>query len=181
MENKSIIEECKRYNENKPKWALIDFQSFIPVVKVMEMGIKKYGYDNWKKGRSFLETWESAYRHLIEFKEVSTDDMESKINHMAHLVANAMFLLYMCREKPWFDDRSIAEYPLKAKKSNGDKFENWKVSVIVNMKILNPEAIENIGSNLNFYLHKFYNEDKTPMESIIDMYNIEKSIEDNVG
>lgn len=167
----SLIEECKRYNENKPKWSLIDFNSLIPVVRVMEMGIGKYGYNNWKKGRSFTETWESAQRHSIEWKEVSSLDKESRINHLGHLIANAMFLLYMTENKPYFDDREFAEYPRLSKKSLECKFEHWKISFMVNCKLYKP-TLYNKFLNDEYKvedLENYYNTDYTPMEAILEM------------
>lgn len=32
----------RRYNESKPKWSLIDFESLEPLVRVMEYGMHKY-------------------------------------------------------------------------------------------------------------------------------------------
>ena len=39
-----------RYNEGKPQWSLVDFDSIEPLVRVLEYGCIKYERDNWKKG-----------------------------------------------------------------------------------------------------------------------------------
>ena len=158
----SQIQECKRFNENKPKWSLIDFKSLEPLVRVMEMGMSKYGYNNWKAGRSFTETLESLLRHIIAWKETKSTDDESGITHLAHAAANVMFLLQMEQNSPEFDDREIATFPNTATSSNTD-FNKWKVSFVINCKLYNPELYSNITED---QMLKFYTDGFTPMQCI---------------
>lgn len=177
----TIIEECKRYNDNKAKWSLIDFNSMTFLVKVMEMGIGKYGYNNWKKGRSFTETWESLFRHVMTWKETEDLDKESGINHIGHAMANLMFLAHMTDNKPYFDDREFAVYPRTARESTNAIFSEWKTSVIINCRLYNPllysrflnkDVPANSSECAELILNGCFKEDKTPFEAIEEMQKI---------
>jgi hypothetical protein len=89
MESKSL-----RYNEEKPKWSLVHYKSLEPMVRVLEMGAKKYSPDNWKIGLNRSEILESTMRHLTALMDGELLDKESGISHMAHIQCNAMFYNY---------------------------------------------------------------------------------------
>lgn len=89
MENKSL-----RYNEGRPKWSLVHYKSLEPMVRVLEMGAKKYSPDNWKIGLNRSEILESMMRHLTALMDGELLDKESGISHMAHIQCNAMFYNY---------------------------------------------------------------------------------------
>lgn len=79
-----------RYNEGKPKWSLIHWASLIPLVRVMEYGSSKYAKDNWKLGLKQDEILESLSRHLFALMDGESNDKESGIHHIGHILANAM-------------------------------------------------------------------------------------------
>lgn len=95
-----------RYNEGKPKWSLVDFKSLEPMVRVLEYGVDKYtirdedgnitrdGRDQWKEGHDLQEILDSAMRHLIAIIDGEEFDHESGLDHMGHLMCNAMFYIY---------------------------------------------------------------------------------------
>ena len=98
--------QADRYNNNKPKWSLIDFKSLEPLVRVLEYGCIKYEKNNWKKGLPASETMESMVRHCFKLMGGELTDSESGISHIGHIMANAMFLAYNMREKKeQFDNR----------------------------------------------------------------------------
>lgn len=98
-------EQALRYNEGKLKWSLVDWQSLEPLVRVLEMGAEKYSPNNWKKGMPVTQVSESLLRHMFAFLNGEDTDPESKIEHLGHVMCNAMFLTYILREKSHFDDR----------------------------------------------------------------------------
>lgn len=105
-----MSEKGLRYNEGKPKWSLVDFQSLEPMVEVLEYGADKYttdrgsGRDNWKKGMPVLEVCESLLRHTFALMRGEINDSESGKQHIGHIQSNAMFIAYMLREKPEFNN-----------------------------------------------------------------------------
>jgi hypothetical protein len=88
------MEKSLRYNEDKPKWSLVHYKSLEPMVRVLEMGAKKYSPDNWKIGLNRDEILESTMRHLTALMDGELLDKESGISHMAHIQCNAMFYNY---------------------------------------------------------------------------------------
>jgi hypothetical protein len=106
---KALIErdslQALRYNQGKLQWSLVDFKSLEGLVQVLEMGAKKYDKHNWKKGMPITQVSESLMRHLFAFLNGENTDSESGLSHISHVLCNAMFIEYILREKPEFDDR----------------------------------------------------------------------------
>lgn len=125
MENKTIIKEVNeeadefmkalsdrdkqeqalRYNQGKLQWSLVDFDSLEGLVRVLEYGAAKYAPDNWKKGMPVTQVSESLMRHLFAFLRGEDVDPESGCRHISHVMCNTMFLEYIMREKPHYDNR----------------------------------------------------------------------------
>jgi len=97
--------QALRYNDGKLQWSLVDFKSLEGLVKVLEMGARKYDKHNWKKGMPITQVSESLMRHLFAFLNGEDTDPESGLSHISHVMCNAMFIEYIMREKPQFDDR----------------------------------------------------------------------------
>jgi len=93
------MERADRFNTGKRQWSLVDFKSLEPLVKVLEYGAVKYSPHNYKKGLPITETCESLLRHTMAFLEGEDIDPESGLEHVGHIMANAMFLAYNMREK----------------------------------------------------------------------------------
>lgn len=87
-------EKADRFNEGKPKWSLVHFNSLVPMIRVLEFGARKYSPDNWKKGLDLKEILESMQRHLAALIDGEEIDSESGISHMGHIQCNAMFYNY---------------------------------------------------------------------------------------
>lgn len=98
-------EKGLRFNSNKLRWSLVDFDALEPMVKVLEFGAQKYADHNWKKGLKTTEVCESLIRHLTAYLRGEDNDQESKLPHVGHILCNAMFLSYIHRYQPTFDDR----------------------------------------------------------------------------
>lgn len=103
-DNNCFSEKANRHNTGKIQWSLVDFKSLENMVKVLEFGAKKYSADNWKKGLYTKEIIESLLRHVFCLMSGEYDDKESGLSHTGHILANAMFLDYMIREKKEFDN-----------------------------------------------------------------------------
>lgn len=97
--------QALRYNEGKRQWSLVDFKSLESMVEVLEFGAIKYDPYNWTKGMPVTKVSESLLRHMFAFLKGENKDSESGLDHLGHIMCNAMFLSYIMREKPHFDDR----------------------------------------------------------------------------
>ena len=98
-------EQALRYNQGKLQWSLVDFDSLEGLVRVLEYGKNKYARDNWKKGMPVTQVSESLMRHLFAYLRGEDVDFESNCRHLSHVMCNVMFLEYIMREKPHYDDR----------------------------------------------------------------------------
>lgn len=99
-----------RHNQGKLKWSLVSWAALTPMVEVLMFGAKKYAAHNWRKGLKYSEISESLQRHLNAFMEGEDDDPESKLNHLGHVLCNAMFLSYMYIFRKDLDDRYKEDY-----------------------------------------------------------------------
>jgi len=95
----------ERKNEGKLKWSLVPMKALEPLVRVLMFGAKKYDDHNWKKGLKYTETLESMQRHMNSFADGVDKDEESGIEHVGHIMCNAMFLSYMYLFRKDLDDR----------------------------------------------------------------------------
>lgn len=91
---KDALDQAMRFNNGKLQWTLMDFPSFEPMIKVLMYGAHKYARDNWKKGSSKTEILDSLLRHVAELTQGNLMDDESKLEHIGHLMCNAMFYSY---------------------------------------------------------------------------------------
>lgn len=98
-------QKALRYNQGKRKWALVDFKSLEPMVEVLEYGEEKYASWNWMKGQEVTGICESLLRHAFAFIDGEDNDPESGLSHIGHMMSNLMFISYMLREKPEWDNR----------------------------------------------------------------------------
>lgn len=94
-----------KFDEDKPRFDLIDPWFHEDVAKVLTMGAKKYKANNWKKNKDITRYIAALERHLNAIKKGELKDEESLLQHSAHIACNAMFLHYMIKEKE-NEDRS---------------------------------------------------------------------------
>ena len=99
-----MSDKAVRYNEGKLQWSLVDFTALEEMVKVLEFGVKEYSRDNWKKGLPTKEICESLLRHVFALLNGEENDPKSGLSHSGHVLCNAMFLAYMIKNKPEFDN-----------------------------------------------------------------------------
>lgn len=107
-----MTEQALRYNTGKRQWSLVDFKSLESMVEVLEFGAEKYEKWNWTKGMPVTQVSESLLRHMFAFLSGQDKDPDSDCDHLGHIMANAMFLSYIMREKSQYDDRNH-EIPTK--------------------------------------------------------------------
>lgn len=100
-------QKAERDNDGKLQWSLVDFDSLEDMVKVLEFGAKKYAANNWKKGLETTKIVESLIRHLTAYLNGENNDSESGLPHTGHILCNAMFLSYIHKFMPDFDNRYI--------------------------------------------------------------------------
>lgn len=87
--------ESKKFDTDKPRWALLPMWVLEPVVKVLTFGAKKYGDNNWQNLVEFEDRYTSAFlRHFVAWQRGEKVDPESGHAHIAHMICNLIFLLW---------------------------------------------------------------------------------------
>jgi hypothetical protein len=97
----SVIRKMKfqKFDDNKPKFHLIDPYWHEGVAEVLTFGAEKYSEDNWKNDVDLKRYISSLERHINEIKKGNFFDDETNLQHAAHIACNSMFLHYMIRNK----------------------------------------------------------------------------------
>lgn len=90
---------------NKPRMELLPATALTEWARAMTFGATKYGDHNWRKGMAWTRVLGSLSRHLTSFMAGEDRDPESGVNHMAHVMCNAAFLLHYEKQHPELDDR----------------------------------------------------------------------------
>lgn len=105
----------KKFDQGKFRISILPGLAIEQVMAVGEMGSKKYGDFNYKKGMPVSKFINAAFRHIfIEWWFKGNDlDNESGLHHLAHGSWNVLAALEQMLLKPELDDRYA-----KSKKTN---------------------------------------------------------------
>lgn len=95
-----------RFNEGKLRYDLVHPDAHEDMVKVLEVGAKKYGEYNWTKGMSWSTILQSLKRHLAAFEKGEDYDSDDGLLHISHLACNVHFLNAYYYIYPQGDDRT---------------------------------------------------------------------------
>lgn len=99
LEQPSKTKEFIKDDANKLRYNLLPSKELAQVVEVLDKGAKKYGVDNWKKCDDTTRYIDALFRHLEAYRQGEMLDKEDNLHHLAHLVCNALFLLYFENNK----------------------------------------------------------------------------------
>lgn len=80
-------------NEGKPRYDLIGKHMLRSLAFLLERGAKKYTEHNWKLGQPISRSFESMFRHMVQWSE--GDDSE---DHLAAVIFNAMSIIHVLAE-----------------------------------------------------------------------------------
>jgi hypothetical protein len=105
LQQENNMKVGERKNEGKLKWSLVSWAALEPLVKTLMFGANKYSAHNWKQGLKYTEILDSMQRHINSFSNAEDKDKESGLDHVGHILCNAMFLSYMCLFRKDLDDR----------------------------------------------------------------------------
>jgi len=83
----------------KPEWDLLPYDALLPVVKVFTSGAKKYTRHNWRSGMLWSRPMGAILRHITAWWEGEDLDSDSGEHHLAHVIAEALFLMYYTTHK----------------------------------------------------------------------------------
>jgi len=100
-----IPEGGLKYDNDKPRMDLLDFDALEGLAKVLTFGAKKYDEHNWRNGISYSRLTAAMLRHLAALQKGEDIDAESGLPHIDHLGCCWMFLSNMTKTRPDLDDR----------------------------------------------------------------------------
>lgn len=84
----------RKFDGDKPRYGLLPPLALKKTVQVLTIGAKKYEPDNWKHVPDAQNRYfDALLRHLWDWKMGETNDPETKENHLASVICNALFLL----------------------------------------------------------------------------------------
>jgi hypothetical protein len=90
----------KKFDEGKPDMSyLLEFPVFLDFCRVMTLGEKKYGRDNYQLYDDVIRIEAAMMRHLSAWHNGEKIDPESGVTHLAHIIANAAILSTISTEK----------------------------------------------------------------------------------
>lgn len=99
LEKLELEQEFRKDDKDKLLYNLLPSKELEQIVKVLTVGAKKYGIDNWKKCDDITRYINALYRHLEAYRQGEMLDKEDNLHHLAHLACNALFLLYFENNK----------------------------------------------------------------------------------
>jgi hypothetical protein len=91
-------ETGRKFDSEKLDWTLMPWKELEQTLEVLEFGAKKYSRDNWKHVEP-ARYEKAAMRHLISYVTGEKIDPESGKSHLAHLICNALFLMWNDNDK----------------------------------------------------------------------------------
>lgn len=94
-----------KYDSGKPRLDLVSRDALEELGKVLGFGADKYGANNWSKGMDWSRCYGAALRHIMASLDREDSDPESGLDHLAHAMANLMFLLEYKKKAVGNDDR----------------------------------------------------------------------------
>ena len=92
--NDSKLNTGLKYDSDKPRYDLTPFHALHEVVRVLTVGAKKYGDQNWRKVDNLNARYLGAsMRHEYAFQCGETEDEETGLHPLAHKICSDMFRL----------------------------------------------------------------------------------------
>jgi hypothetical protein len=87
-----------KYDGEKLRWSLVPWREMEEVVRVLEVGAKKYAPDNWKRVSPKTRYWNAAMRHMVEWAKGVRRDKDDDLHPLAHAICCLLFLMWKDRQ-----------------------------------------------------------------------------------
>jgi len=87
-----------KFDDGKLRWDLLPYDVIEDVVDILTFGAQKYAPNNWKGVE--IERYQAAMmRHFSAYMQGEMNDPESGKHHLAHVITNAVFMLWKEKRK----------------------------------------------------------------------------------
>lgn len=94
-----------KFDKGKLRLDLLDAESIEELARVLGFGAEKYAENNWRKGIKMTRLLAASFRHLFAIMRGEDIDEETGLQHAAHLMCCAMFMIWTLRHRKDMDDR----------------------------------------------------------------------------
>jgi hypothetical protein len=94
-----------KFDQEKPRMALVPPQPIMEIAEVLTYGAKKYAAHNWCHGISFERLKSAMDRHMAAWWAGEDCDPETGYSHLAHAACCLFFLMDLRHTRPDMDDR----------------------------------------------------------------------------
>lgn len=94
-----------KHDKGKPMFSCLPPEGLKQLGVVAEMGARKYGLHNYRKGIQVSRTLDAAFRHLLAAMSGDDFDKEDGNNHLASCAWNVLVALQTIKDHPTLDDR----------------------------------------------------------------------------
>ncbi|XXJ19883.1 dATP/dGTP diphosphohydrolase domain-containing protein [Desulfovibrio caledoniensis] len=98
--------EGAKFDTGKLRMDLIPPEAIEGLAEVLTMGAEKYAARNWEKGFDWGRSVAALKRHLTAWERREDLDPESGLNHMKHVLCNAVFLVTFIEREVGRDTRT---------------------------------------------------------------------------
>ena len=94
-----------KHDSQKPMFACLPPDAMLELGKVAELGARKYGHHNFRKGIEGHRYIDAAFRHLLKFISGENVDPNDGNNHLASAAWNCLAVLQAIKDDPSLDTR----------------------------------------------------------------------------
>lgn len=98
-------DQTQKKDAGKVPMELISPVAMEVLARVLGFGAKKYEDHGWRKGIKWTRTIAAILRHTYAYLRGETNDPETGLSHMGHVMCEAMFLIEWETTHPELDDR----------------------------------------------------------------------------
>lgn len=95
----------KKNDAGKEMFTCLPAKALLELGKVAELGARKYGLHNYRKGIAVSRTLDAAMRHLLKAMDGEKNDPIDGNDHLASAAWNCLVALNTLIERPDLDDR----------------------------------------------------------------------------
>ena len=102
-----------KFDDGKTSWTLLPVESMRELVNVYDIGAKKYGRENWRKGMEWHRVFDAMMRHAWAWWGGENRDPVDGQHHLASVAWCALSLMWYEIKGVGTDDRhGVRPHPL---------------------------------------------------------------------